>query len=74
MISPCYNKGAGCPNRTIGCHSKCEAYLAWKAECDSRAEEERRAKFGADYAMEAIFKRRAFLKHTENGRRALSQR
>lgn len=30
--SPCKE----CPDREIGCHGKCEKYLAWKEENDRR--------------------------------------
>lgn len=32
--SPCKGDGNGCQERYVGCHSKCEKYLAWRAEID----------------------------------------
>lgn len=29
----------GCTARELGCHSKCEEYIAFRAECDALAEE-----------------------------------
>ena len=29
----------GCVAREMGCHAKCEAYIAFRAECDALAEE-----------------------------------
>lgn len=28
------NACMNCPDREVGCHSKCEKYLSWKAERD----------------------------------------
>lgn len=32
--SPCKDGGIDCVERYVGCHSKCEKYLAWKADVD----------------------------------------
>lgn len=36
LTSPCYlvEQGKDCPFRTIGCHSTCKAYKAFKAEVE----------------------------------------
>lgn len=45
---PCYNGSDDCPNRKVGCHSKCEAYKAWSA---ARAEQrDARWKENREYA------------------------
>ena len=33
--SPCRENGIDCTEREVGCHSKCEKYLAWRAEIDT---------------------------------------
>ena len=39
-ISPCKD----CQNRKVGCHARCEEYLAWRASLDSViAEKDRQA-------------------------------
>ena len=70
---PCMAKdGADCPNRAVGCHAKCEKYQAFRAECDRLLAENREKYIGMDYASHSIYRRRATLKHTHNGRKALA--
>lgn len=63
-----------CHDRTVGCHGKCEKYLAYRAELDAINKKVKMEKSGADVAYEGIYHNRAVLKHTEAGRRALKQR
>ena len=35
----------GCPDRKIGCHAKCESYLAWKEEHNKQLEKEHKSKW-----------------------------
>ena len=31
-ICPCYNDGNPCKNRSVTCHSTCDAYIKWDEE------------------------------------------
>ena len=35
MKAPCYK----CPDRHANCHSECESYISYAAECEARREE-----------------------------------
>ena len=63
-----------CADRTVGCHGKCEKYLAYRSELDAVRAQILNEKIGADVAYHSIYHNRAVLKHTEAGRRALKQR
>jgi hypothetical protein len=51
-----------CPDRSVGCHSKCEKYQAEKAEwqklADARAEKNKRLSQIADYHCKSVLKHR----------------
>lgn len=32
--APCKQNGIDCAERHVGCHAKCEKYIAWKADVD----------------------------------------
>lgn len=75
MKGPCRQPdGTDCPNRAVGCQGKCEKYLAFRAERDRINAERRKDYAGVEYAKSAIWRKRASLKYTEAGKRALGQR
>lgn len=58
--SPCYNNGADCPRRYIGCRAECEAWHEWlaaHAEEIERISEKKRATQDADYFSAGQHKR-----------------
>lgn len=72
--APCKKNGVDCKTRHIGCQSKCQEYLAFRAELDRINEEKHRYRCAAGFAAESIWHDRRKLKHTIDGRRALAQR
>ena len=63
-----------CADRDVGCHAKCERYLAYRTELDAINERRSKENAGAAVAWRGIYDRRHSLQFTEAGRRALSQR
>lgn len=72
--APCMKDGIDCGKRHVGCQSKCEAYLSFRAEMDKINAEKRKDYIGADYAAKMIWRDRHKLKYTSAGKRALAQR
>lgn len=70
---PCWKNGVDCANRHVGCHSKCEKYKAFRAVIDADNAERHKEDVSKQYASEMIWRDRQKLKHTPDGRRALSQ-
>ena len=68
--APCYQ----CPNREVGCHGKCEKYLAYRAQIDAANKWLEQQRVGTELAMDNIWKRRHKLKYSPDGKRVLSQR
>lgn len=71
---PCKTNGTDCPNRAVGCQSRCEKYLAFRKKLDEANERKKIYRISADITNEAIYANRRRLKHTEAGKRALAQR
>lgn len=65
--------GIDCDKRHVGCQSKCEAYRSFRAEMDKVNAERQKQNIGADFAADMIWRDRQKLRHTPDGRRALSQ-
>lgn len=61
-----------CPNRSVGCHAKCEAYLTWRKAKDEQNEAKRSEWVYKDYCSTATYRKRFTLKYTETGRKAVS--
>lgn len=74
MKIPCKTDGVDCPNRHVGCQSKCEKYLAFRTELDRINDERRKDTAGADFAAETIWRKRHALKFSPAAKRAISQR
>lgn len=75
MKAPCRQPdGTDCPDRKVGCHAECEKYKAFKTERDAIREERRKEYLGMEYAKDSIYRKRAFLKYTFDGKKALGQR
>ena len=49
-VSPC----KGCPERMLGCHSNCEAYASFRAECDALLEARRSKQEYNDYIDDTL--------------------
>lgn len=49
-VSPC----KGCPDRSPGCHSGCEKYADFRAECDAYIEARRRKHEYNDYIDDTL--------------------
>lgn len=62
-----------CPNRAVGCQAVCEKYLAFRAERDRLLDENRKQDPIWDYTAHSIYRRRAMLKFTQDGRKVLSK-
>lgn len=54
-----------CPERTVGCHAKCEKYIVWK-EKDSQIKEANR---GVSRAMKDIIDYKLIMKNRRRKRR-----
>ena len=70
-VSPCKRD---CPDRCATCHATCEKYLEFRAACDRKIKQRAKNRATSDYIHDSVTKNKATLKHTEAGRRALSQR
>ena len=68
--SPCKD----CADRQVGCHAKCEKYLAYRTELDAAREQRDKERISADVAYHSIYRNRSTLKKTDAGRRALAAR
>lgn len=62
-----------CPNRAVGCQATCEKYRAFRAERDRLLDENRKKDLIWDYTAHSIYRRRAMLKCTQDGRKVLSE-
>lgn len=63
-----------CPNRAVGCQAVCEKYLAFRAVRDKLLAERKKEYIARDYSAAAIYRNRHNLKHSDAGRKALSER
>lgn len=64
MTAPCYK----CPDREVGCHGKCEKYLAFRAECESRYQLRKDLAMLGSYAVESQKRQKAVVRHGRNER------
>lgn len=72
---PCrQTDGKDCPDRRVGCHSRCEAYKAFRAELDEYNAKKLACYDAADFTCRGIYRHRKGLQYSEAGRRALAQR
>ena len=62
-----------CPNRAVGCQATCEKYREFRAERDRILTENRKQDPIWDYTAHSVYRRRAMLKYTQDGRRALAK-
>lgn len=72
MKGPCFKNGEDCPNRSAGCHSECEKYLAFRAELDAINEQKAKERPLKDYSMRSIYRNRRC--KTQAVKSALAQR
>lgn len=63
-----------CADRDVGCHARCEKYLAYRAELDGIKEKIADESAGAAVAAHGIWRHRHSLQYTEAGRKALRQK
>lgn len=70
---PCMKNGIDCDKRHVGCQPGCKEFKAFRAAIDKANAERRKQNIGADFAADMIWRDRQKLKHTQDGRRALSQ-
>ena len=73
---PCKDKdGNDCPNRSVGCHSRCERYSAFRTEKDKERKHEQSSVVSALYAVDTVYRARKSIKRPSTAqRRLLGQR
>ena len=57
--APCKN----CTDRTVGCHGKCEKYMAFRTKLDAVNEKIRKENIGNEFMCRQSFRRWSPLKH-----------
>lgn len=72
--APCRKRdGTDCPDRCVGCHAECEAYLAYRAHLD-REMAKRVIEYQAkDLSFEGAMRRRRSLRRSREGLRIVGQ-
>ena len=61
-----------CPNRSAGCHARCEAYLSWRKALDEQNKAKEADTTYRCYCSDAVYRKRYTLKYSESGRKAIS--
>ena len=74
LKGPCKESATSpdCPNRSAGCHSSCEKYLAFREKCDEVIRRRRENMISIDYARESAWRKRKSILQT--GMFMISQR